>query len=71
MQTKLVSLTYEVELQTGEKIILPDAIADNIGQGRWLITITPLTTDSSQSLVRSHDAFLNGYAPEDEGLYDD
>ena len=71
MQTKLVSLTYEVELQTGEKIILPDAIANNIGQGRWLITITPLPTDSFQSLVRSHDAFLNGYAPEDEGLYDD
>ena len=23
------------------------------------------------SNVRSHDAFLNGYAPEDEGLYDD
>ncbi|MGI0494196.1 hypothetical protein ACN4EG_20620 [Alkalinema pantanalense CENA528] len=23
------------------------------------------------SATRSHDAFLNGYAPEDEGLYDD
>lgn len=21
--------------------------------------------------IRSHDAFLNGYAPEDDGLYDD
>lgn len=71
MQTKLVSLTYEVELQTGEKIILPDAIANSIGQGRWLITITPLTAGSPQNTTRSHDAFLNGYAPEDEGLYDD
>ena len=71
METKLVSLTYEVELQTGEKITLPDAIANNVGQGRWLITITPLTTDSSQNSVRSHNAFLNGYVPEDEGLYDD
>jgi hypothetical protein len=28
-----------------------------------------LSTD--QSITRSHDAFLNSYAPEDEGLYDD
>jgi hypothetical protein len=71
MQTKLVSLTYEIELQTGEKITLPDAIANTIQEGRWLITITPLTSDSLQNHARSHNAFLNGYAPEDEGLYDD
>ncbi len=32
MEAKLVSLTYEVKLQIGEKIILPDAIANNVGQ---------------------------------------
>lgn len=26
---------------------------------------------SSQTVTRSHDSFLNGYSPEDEGLYDD
>jgi antitoxin (DNA-binding transcriptional repressor) of toxin-antitoxin stability system len=25
----------------------------------------------SVPVMRNHDAFLNGYAPEDEGLYDD
>jgi predicted DNA-binding antitoxin AbrB/MazE fold protein len=27
--------------------------------------------DSSARIVRDHSAFLNSYAPEDEGLYDD
>lgn len=27
--------------------------------------------DETQPLVRRHDAFLNSYAPSDEGLYDD
>jgi hypothetical protein len=27
--------------------------------------------DKSQGIVRNHSAFLNGYAPQDEGLYDD
>jgi predicted DNA-binding antitoxin AbrB/MazE fold protein len=28
-------------------------------------------TDSVQEVTRDHTAFLNSYAPEDEGLYDD
>jgi hypothetical protein len=70
MNTKLVNLTYEIELQTGEKLVLPDSIARAVGAGRWLITISP-STEAKELLVRSHDAFLNGYVPEDEGLYDD
>ena len=27
--------------------------------------------DTSSEVVRDHSAFLNSYAPEDEGLYDD
>jgi hypothetical protein len=34
-------------------------------------TIAPLTENAAKSATRSHNAFLNGYAPEDEGLYDD
>jgi hypothetical protein len=29
------------------------------------------STESEIDKVRNHSAFLNGYAPEDEGLYDD
>jgi hypothetical protein len=71
MKMKAVSLTYEIELQVGEKLILPDSMTREIGAGRWLITIVPLTEATPERFVRSHDAFLNGYAPEDEGLYDD
>jgi Arc/MetJ-type ribon-helix-helix transcriptional regulator len=28
-------------------------------------------SDGAQMRIRRHDAFLNGYAPSDEGLYDD
>jgi hypothetical protein len=71
MNTKLINLTYEVELQTGERLILPDSLVESIGKGRWLITIQPLTEEKTTQVTRSHNAFLKGYAPEDEGLYDD
>ncbi len=70
MHSKLMNLTYEIELQTGEKLILPESLVQNIGAGRWLITIEPLI-EAKEVSNRSHDAFLKGYAPEDEGLYDD
>jgi len=68
----LLNLTYEVELKPGEKLTLPAALINAVDAGRWLITIrpyaiAPLPTPS----VRDHRAFLNGYAPEDEGLYDE
>jgi hypothetical protein len=71
MNTRLVNLTYEIELQSGETLTLPDTIVNSIGAGRWLITIAPLTEDAAKSATRSHNAFLNGYSSEDEGLYDD
>ena len=71
MNAKLVHITYEIELQTGEKLTLPDEVADRIGEERWLVTIAPLTSESASTITRCHDAFLNSYAPEDEGLYDD
>jgi hypothetical protein len=71
MNTKLVNLTYEVELQPGEQLTLPDAIAKTLGAGRWLITIAPAPADSVPFPTRSHTAFLNGYTLADDGLYDD
>jgi hypothetical protein len=59
----LVQLTYEIELQEGEKLRLPDALVASIGPGRWLVSVQPCAT-------RDHTPFLNSYAPEDEGLYD-
>jgi hypothetical protein len=67
MKSELVKLAFTVEIEEGEKLIIPDRIGQDIGKGKWLITIQP---DSSAS-IRTHDAFLNSYEPEDEGLYDD
>jgi D-lyxose ketol-isomerase len=71
MRTQLVQLTYEVELQPGEQLALPPELSASVGEGRWLVTIQPLPLSSDPSPVRNHNAFLNSYASEDEGLYDD
>jgi hypothetical protein len=67
MKSELVKLTFTVEIEEGEKLTIPDSIGRDIGKGKWLITIESDTATS----IRSHDAFLNGYSSEDEGLYDD
>ncbi|MBD1821547.1 hypothetical protein H6F51_03350 [Cyanobacteria bacterium FACHB-DQ100] len=71
MNSKRVNLSYTIELQEGEKLALPDEIISSIGTGKWLITVTPLSDSASLESIRDHRAFLRGYAPEDEGLYDD
>ncbi len=71
MNTQLINLSCEIELQTGEKLTLPDEITNSIGAGRWLISIAPVANAVQTTPIRQHDAFLQGYAPEDEGLYDD
>jgi hypothetical protein len=68
MNDRVILLSYEVEVQPGEKLALPPALANSVGPGRWVITVRPACV---ASVVRRHSAFLNGYAPEDEGLYDD
>jgi hypothetical protein len=74
MNSKVLNLTYEVELQAGEKLSLPDSLLNSVGEGRWVVTIQPIASedslDDSVSML-DNAAFLNGYAPEDEGLYDD
>jgi hypothetical protein len=62
-------VTYEIELEPGEKLELPTSMVENIGPGHWRISLERLP-DQSPSSFRNHSAFLNSYAPEDEGLYD-
>ena len=70
MNSKVLNLTYEVELQAGEKLSLPDSLLNSIGAGRWVVTIQPISPEDSIAML-DQTAFLNGYAPEDEGIYDD
>ena len=69
MKSSLVNLTYEIDLQSGETLTLPKSLVDQIGEGSWIITIQPKFKKTEK--IRNHNGFLNGYAPEDEGLYDD
>jgi hypothetical protein len=62
-------LAVSVELRPGERLTLPPEFLEKVGPGRWVVTVRPL--DASTPEVRRHDALLHGYAPEDEGLYDD
>ena len=71
MPTSTNQLTCEIELQPGEKFRLPPALADSVGPGHWLITITPLPPTATPEPIRAHTALLNSYVAEDEGLYDD
>jgi len=70
MRSGLINMTYEVELQPGEKLTLPEALVESVGAGRWIITVQPLTSATLSRPIRSHSAFLNSYVHEDEGLYD-
>jgi hypothetical protein len=70
MNVRLVNLTYDIELQPGETLTLPDARLAGIGPGRWRMTLQPLTP-GAPTPIRDHRAFLSGFSPEDEGLYDD
>jgi len=71
MQSHLTEITYNVELQAGEELSLPQDVAAILGPGHWLVTIKPADSSSDGGSVRDHVAFLNSFAPEDEGLYDD
>jgi D-lyxose ketol-isomerase len=71
MKSELIQLSYEIELQPGEKLTLPLSLMESVGAGRWIITIQSVSTAGAPATTRRHDAFLNSYAPEDEGLYDD
>ncbi len=67
----MMPLSYDVELQPGETLQLPQSVVKRVGPGHWRVTIAPVNEEESASAVRGHSAFVNGYAPQDEGLYDD
>jgi hypothetical protein len=55
--------------------LLPQA-SESVLQEVWTILSTAAkhqepASGSERNLIRNHSAFLNGYASEDEGLYDD
>jgi hypothetical protein len=55
--------------------LLPQA-SESVLQEVWTILSTAAkhqepASGSERTSIRNHSAFLNGYAPEDEGLYDD
>lgn len=67
----LHNFTYDVELKPGEKLTLPASLINAVDAGHWLITIRPYAAKAMPTMpIRNHSAFLNSYAPEDEGLYD-
>ena len=61
-------IACEVEFRAGEEFRLPEELTKRLRTGRWLITVQPA---DAPPRIRDHSAFLNGYSPEDEGLYDD
>lgn len=67
----MTQVRYDVELQSGEILQLPESAPRPVGPGRWRIIIEPIEEEKTPSSVRGHSAFLAGYVPEDEGLYDD
>ena len=71
MKAHWLELTCEVEVGEGETLALPEALARQAGPGRWVIRVQPAERARPAAGFRNHSAFLNGYTPEDEGLYDD
>ena len=69
MHSEFTEITYDVHLQPGEALALPKDAVDIVGPGHWLVSIRPANDIGGP--IRDHSAFLNSYAPEDEGLYDD
>ena len=65
-----MEITYVVELKPGQPLSLPNEAAQIIGPGRWQISIRPFEPGTGEA-VREHSAFLNSFAPEDEGLHDE
>ena len=70
MESRSIELICTVDVKPGEKLALPASLVDGVGPGRWVVSVRPCDTPPSRE-IRRHDAFLNGYTPQDEGLYDD
>jgi hypothetical protein len=71
MQARLQKLVYRVSVRENESLVLPESLLASVGEGEWIISIEPANSKEDDELIRDHSSFLNGYAPCDEGLYDD
>jgi hypothetical protein len=67
-----MSKIEEIE-QAVEQLPLKDfaKLAVWVDRRRQQLEIMEPADDKNQAAVRDHSAFLNSYAPQDEGLYDD
>jgi len=67
-----MSTIEEIE-QAVEELPLKDfaKLAVWFDRRRQQIEIMKPANDKTQAAARDHSAFLNSYAPQDEGLYDD
>ena len=67
-----MSKIEEIE-QALEQLPLTDfvKVAAWVDQRRQRLESSQVATDKTQAVLRDHSAFLNSYAPQDEGLYDD
>ena len=81
MNAQPVNLTYRVTVGAGKRLKLPRDLIRCVGEGEWVVSVTPAAApsarhdglvdyDDSDDLIWDPDAFLRGYGPEDEGLYD-
>ena len=61
----------EIELAV-EKLPLEEFVklAAWVDRRRQQLEVSPSVNDNCPTAARDHSAFLNSYAPEDEGLYD-
>lgn len=71
MKNQPVKLTYRIQINEDKSFTLPESVLNSIGAGDWLVTIEQIDSDTNSNPIRDHQAFLNGYDPTDEGLYDD
>ncbi len=67
-----MSKIEEIE-QAVEQLPLTDFVklAAWVDQRRQQLQVGQAATDKNPPAMRDHSAFLNSYAPQDEGLYDD
>lgn len=68
MKSSVADVSITIDLLPGERLALPAELVEKLGPGRWTITVRRALPEGAP---RRHDSFLSGYAPEDEGLYDE
>ena len=65
-------MTFQGHVKNGVVLLDDDITLPEGAEVRVEVVLKRASTTSSEGpAVRGHDAFLGGYAPQDEGLYDD